>query len=789
MLQRIKLLQGIGNFSSTRASGIPLNEVTVIYGENRYGKSTLCDVFHSLATDDPSPIISRQTIPLDPTKPQKVEFGFVNAARANVVAKFENGTWGVKTPDCSKLYVFDHSFIHRNVITGQRPERANSESMTGFILGEANTALFQALARMKANLTTEKRDLTVIEQQFTSRFIRDIPQYIETALPQETKQQLLDKNAILENGKQQLTTTIQNIDVIKRRYNLFTVGSQVNYVPKFESINNVLGSSLQDVHQGSLDVLQTHIANHVNTPATFKGWASQGILHKKDDCPFCGQVLSNDAVNLIGAYQQAFNAEFDMFNTQTRQTLNSLRQPFPLPFTREQLEQQHRNNRGVFEQYIEPQVTGNATLSPLSAQLEEKHAAILETFDNLVVNCQVATDFWLPRLEQKFTTPYEQSEGISFEGLLAVSLSYNQAVFEYSQIAGQINAIFTAFKDSLDIVQLNGNVADLTIEQGAHQVDITRIDLDQSCISYRQKRAQVTALETAYNNEKVRLEQTQTQYLETYFTSINSLFRELGSNDFEIIKVANNRGRQVVYDLKVRFKGQDIPADKINTIFSESDRRALALCIFLAKVMTLPAEEKAKAILVMDDPVTSFDNERITLILNKLDLVQRTIKQLIITTHYKGMAAKAAKKFRRCVTTVKLVQAADTCTIQAIEADEMMATEHDIAFDKIKAFASGVTNDDLLTALRPFLEHEIHHRYKKQLHDLNLAKADLSVCTTGLRDAGFMSDELESSISVIRDSLNAAMHELGENTIENTRSLAGSILDIIYVGINANPAY
>ena len=97
MLQRIKLLQGIGNFSSTRASGIPLNEVTVLYGENRYGKSTLCDVFHSLATDDPSPIISRQTIPLDPTKPQKVEFGFVNAARANVVAKFENGTWGVKT--------------------------------------------------------------------------------------------------------------------------------------------------------------------------------------------------------------------------------------------------------------------------------------------------------------------------------------------------------------------------------------------------------------------------------------------------------------------------------------------------------------------------------------------------------------------------------------------------------------------------------------------------------------------------------------------------------------------
>lgn len=787
MLERIKLLQGIGNFSSTRASGITLNEVTVLYGENRYGKSTICDVFHSLATDDPSSIISRQTIPLDATRPQKVEFGFINDAGARVVSKFENGTWVVKNPDCSKLYVFDHSFIHRNVITGQRPERANSESMTGFILGEANTALFQALARMKANLTTERRDLTVIEQQFTSRFINNVPQYVESVLPQQTQQELQGSKAAIETSKQQIMATIQNIDVIKRRNILTAFAAQVNFVPKFESINSVLDSNLQNVHQGSLNVLQSHMANHVNNAVSFKGWASQGVSHIQDDCPFCGQGLSNDAVNLIGAYQQAFNAEFDNFNNRTKHTLNGLRQPFTLSYTREQLLQHHQVNRSLFELYLEPQVTGDASFAPLSAQLEEKHTALLVQFDALLLNCQSATNSWLPRLEQKFATPYEQAQGISFAELNAGSIAFNQALLEYSEVAGQINAIYTSFKDSLDVVQLNAQVAELHRQQGVLQVAITRIELEPICISYRQQLTQVTALETAYSTQKIQLEQSQSTYLETYFTSINSLFRELGSNDFEIIKVPNNRGRQVVYDLKVRFKGQDIHADKINTIFSESDRRALALCIFLAKVMTLAPAEKAKAILVMDDPVTSFDNERITLILNKLDLVQRTIKQLIITTHYKGMAAKAAKKFRRCVTTVKLVQAADTCYIQAIDADEMMATDHDIAFDKIKAFVAIETNDDILTTLRPFLEHEIHHRYKKQLHDLNLVKADLSVCTTGLRDAGFMSGELESRISVIRDSLNSAMHELGENTIENTRSIAGSILEVIYVGINANP--
>ena len=457
MLQRIKLIQGVGNFSMTRASGIALNPVTVLYGENRYGKSTLCDVFHSLSIDDPSHIIFRQTIPIDATRPQKIELLFTTAGE-NVTSKYENGQWEVKNPDCSKLYVFDHSFIHRNVITGKKPERANSESMTSFILGEANTELFQALAGMKANLANEKRELSDIESQLASRFVPNIPQYLETELPQHTQQELRDSNAAIETSKQQLMGTIQNIDVIKRRYILTAVGTQVDFVPNFESINTILASSLQNVHQDSLNVLRTHMANHVNNSVTFKGWASQGVSHIQDDCPFCGQVLNNDAASLIGAYQQAFNAEFDNFNNQTRQSLNNLRQPFLIPQTREQLVQQHRANRGVFEQYVEPQVTNNTTLAPLSILLEKNHVALLAQYDALLANCQTTTEFWLPRLEQKFSTPYEQAQTISFEHLLAGSVAYNQAIYNYWEVAEQINAIFNTFKNSLNEAQLNEQV-------------------------------------------------------------------------------------------------------------------------------------------------------------------------------------------------------------------------------------------------------------------------------------------------------------------------------------------
>jgi hypothetical protein len=110
----------------------------------------------------------------------------------------------------------------------------------------------------------------------------------------------------------------------------------------------------------------------------------------------------------------------------------------------------------------------------------------------------------------------------------------------------------------------------------------------------------------------------------------------------------------------------------------------------------------------------------------------------------------------------------------------MMASEHDVAFDKIKAFVNRETNNDILTTLRPFFEEEIRHRYKKQLVELGEAKSDLSVCTAALRDNGFITFELEARLSAIRDTLNTPMHEIGSDAIENTRALAEQVIDVVY---------
>ncbi|MDM5271198.1 AAA family ATPase [Sulfurovum sp. zt1-1] len=785
MLKRIKLIQGIGSFCQARGSSFELAKVNVVYGENRNGKSTLCDVLHSLESNNPELILNRKAIPDDATRPPKVEFQF-ETSTGNQVARFENGAWQVAEPDCSKLYVFDHSFIHRNVITGQKQERQNSESVTSFILGEANTVLYKQLAELNESVRSERSNLTSIERQLQQSGIANAQEYANSLLPTESKQDLEALAASQKQREQQIATTIQNADGIRVRRVLTSIARQIDYNQTVEKINATLAANLQNVHQGALATLETHISHHVNNPASFKGWAAQGLGFVKDEsCPFCGQGLGENEKGLIATYQQAFNTEFDDFNNRVKQTLDQLRQPFLIQDTRENIGQLHQANKDTISLYFEPEISANPALPSLITSLDQQFQGILSAYDALKSNIQVATDFWLPILNQKYNMPYEAMQIIDFSGLLGTVGAYNQVIYSYWQVCEEINRLLNQFKASIDSQQLRNDMAQMVQSYNLTMGLIKRIDLEPLCHQYREKQQQVSRTQTTYNQRKEQLEQSQSAYLESYFDSVNRLFTELGSNDFEITKEANNRGKMVVYELRVKFKGQPIPVDKVNFVFSESDRRALALCIFLAKIMSLSTDEKSKAILVFDDPVTSFDNERITLILNKLDELQREVKQLIVTTHYKGMASKAVKKFRRIVKSVRLTNTANGTDISVVDNDSMTASDHDVAFDRIKAFVERATNNNIITELRPFFEEEIRSRYKKQLAEFGVSKEDLSVCINTLNDNGILSDTLAARLNSLRDSLNTPMHEIGQDAVENTRSIANQILLVVYNELTA----
>lgn len=780
MLKRIKLIQGIGSYRQVRGSGFELAKVNIIYGENRNGKSTLCDILHSLESNNPELVLNREAIPNDATNPPKVEILF-DENGSNHVACFEHGSWQALEPQSSKLYVFDQSFIHRNIITGQKQERQNSENITSFILGEANTALFRQLADLNTSVRDERSNHSVIEGQLRSHSILNVQEYANSVLPDKSKSELEGEATTQKGREQQIAATIQNIDTIKQRAILTVIAKQTDYNPEITRINASITSSLQNVHQDALASLDNHVTNHVNDSSSFKGWAAQGLnLAKDTSCPFCGQGLSDSAKSLLSSYQKVFNTEFDNFNRNTKQELDQLRQPFMIPDTKENIERLHLSNITTISIYQEPEVSAHPTFGELTSSLQQRYDELLLAYDALDNNRKLAVEFWIPLLNQKYGVPYDAMQSIDFSVLVEIEAAYNKAIYDYWQECEKINLLLNQYKNSVDASQLRIDMSAMTSAYNTTMELIKRIDLDALCLQYKTKAQEISTLESSYNQRKIQLEQSQSTYLENYFDLVNQLFTALGSNDFEIIRVENNRGHQVVYELRINFKGQDVPVDKVNYVFSESDRRALALCVFLAKILSLSPEEKSKAILVFDDPVTSFDNERITLILNKFDELIQNVKQLIITTHYKGMASKAVRKFRQVAKSIKLTQGINGIEMNVVENDTMTASDHDVAFDRIKSFAGRATNDNIMTELRPFFEEEIRGRYKNQLIELGNSKDDLAVCINALRDNDIMSAALATELNAIRDSLNVPMHEIGQDAVENTRAVAVQILDVVY---------
>lgn len=775
MLRRIRKIEGIGSFQSARAGGTQFSNVNIIYGENRNGKSTLCDIFYSLASNNPELIKDRKAIPRQGTagNAMKVELQFDNAP----ICVFANETWGPRLPADCELHVFDHNFIHRNVLSGTVNNRENSENISNFILGEENTERFEALKAEKEALATTNASLRAAKNALEASGIADIATYVASELPTESIEEL--NIAIAESIAEQESLTVQigSVTESKGRKNLKVISTSFDITETSNAINECLSTSMEEAHTDAKALVQAHI-EHLKEQNGFKGWASRGLTHLDENCPFCGQELQGASFELIESYKVAFNEAFSNFIKETKASATQLLTRQLITVDEQAINRVHEENKEILELYPEQVVREQiAELTPLVDDMYEVVKASIERLNEKHGELKPQV---LELLNVKIETAYSPVDAIDFSPLQSAIDSFEQAKEAYKVAIDSVNERLIEFKDGLDSAALITIKTAENKNQKKLENKKLRHTLEEKCATYRQLCAQVAQAQYTYNSNKEMLEASQEEFLDNYFDEINLLFQSLGSRNFNISRKQNNGGRKIVYDLEVSFNGTTIPRNKMNCLFSESDRRALALCIYLAKINKLSEEDKAKAILVMDDPVTSFDNERISSILNKLYEISPSIKQLFITTHYRGMAAIAIKKFAN-TSALKIIKVANGSDFAATTEAEMTATEHDDAYNEITAFINNETQENKILILRPFLETELRHRYKDQLRANGATlRTDFSVCIDILKDSGTITEAVASEIHSFRTTFNPPMHQLMEMNIEDVRNTATNMMDLIY---------
>ena len=241
----------------------------------------------------------------------------------------------------------------------------------------------------------------------------------------------------------------------------------------------------------------------------------------------------------------------------------------------------------------------------------------------------------------------------------------------------------------------------------------------------------------------------------------------------------------------MKYRGVVISGDQLQYVFSESDRRALALAIFWARINLKEQAEKEKIVIILDDPMTSFDDNRITNSINLFKSVINEVSQIIILTHYPHFIKRFCEITKDAQITTKYLEIKQDNTTSSLvlsDRNTFIMSDYERVFIKIYGFINKTQPESIKTDLRPFLENlYIPTVFAKQIRDNNVDSSSLERMIDGIFPDN---EDVKTKLHGFRNNLNPDSHLFTSNNNEDVRNLASEMLDYLFSlnfkGINEN---
>ena len=231
----------------------------------------------------------------------------------------------------------------------------------------------------------------------------------------------------------------------------------------------------------------------------------------------------------------------------------------------------------------------------------------------------------------------------------------------------------------------------------------------------------------------------------------------------------------------VRYKKKSIPSEDLSKVFSESDKRALALSIFLAKIFLKDTNDKKSTIIVLDDPITSFDDNRIRNTINITKELSKEVSQIIILTHYEHYIKRCYdSKFNGSLH--KINKDSITSSLESCSKDDFCLDDMSKNFYSIVRFIRRENNNLPVQVLRVYLENYLKFRFIKQMDKTQVQQDNwkLDAFIKYLKDKSIITEEESDKLVNIKDSLNPDHHSYVQTNIEDIRTLASEMIDFLY---------
>lgn len=752
---------------------------TAFFWENTYGKSTLTKIFRSLGSNDCTQISELKTIaPTISWVNQEVEIKYLdNISSSECFIRYNSisGTW-VDNWLNGNIFIFDNDFIHKHLITWIDITHWNREKFTDFVLWEDAVLSINEIEDLKKRLLLSKNLLKSILPPFLIKESNVVKINDFLAL------NVTDDEVTLQKQKETIKQKILNLSSSE---NIVKLPSIEKFTSNFLSdLNNVVSTinktiirDFQDVTNTTLENIKAHIYSHTNQWPTIDAWIGAWFLEHRtwDNCPFCWQDTSE--AELLKDFSRFFNQAYSTFSKSILEDL--------------------RNSVNTLYKDTKPDVWDYLLwiVWNLKKYLAYDNSFIIsDDILKKIDEINALEKSFIQNLSDEkeriksFCTDKKQAPHKSF---IPIIISEN-IISNYASLLEKVDAVYNdllpLINSSNELKKYHQELISKWIAEERKLLDnkfstieryIARIQQSSQCSLYIGEVKNIDELGKSIQTKEQELERNQSLYLDKYFVSINEIYIKFWNRNFELQKAEwPKRWNRKTYFLWIKYKWKDISESDFPKLMSESEKRSLAFAVFLARIQQLEDDKKSNAIIVLDDPVVSFDQTRIDETVRYLRAhISPKFRQLIILTHYENFMRSIQEQYKNFPLSFY-------CEIEKwwsyVSRDKKHYTHslESTYYDRLMQFANGLSNEIDLGFPRVFMEKYIESRFRKQLLDawINL-NSDLKEKIDVLPIEEFKRIELES----FKNEFNDPHHNFANPIeLENFRTSVRNLMNQLY---------
>ncbi len=676
VLSRINLLRNVGQFDNVSPPQ-PLTPLTLIYGENGRGKTTIAEILRSLATNNPVLVAERQR--LGSQHPPHV---IISHPAGNVV--FQNGVWNRHLAD---LAIFDDAFVSANVCSGIEIQAAHRQGLHELILGERGVALSTALQTHVQRI--EEHNVALRDLADAIPAIARGPYKVDPfcALAQD---EAID--AKIQEAERRLAAARAS-DAIRQR-----PGFQEFGLPDFDldAIDQILERGLPGLEAGAAARVREHIAKlgHGGENWVADGMprivrASQGL--QGEICPFCAQDLAGS--DIIAHYRAYFSQAYDDLKGAIRQNGIAVRD-------------EHGGD-------VPPAFERNIRTAAQTHEFWKDFAELPEiAIDTAAIarDWSAAREAVLGQLREKAAAPLDQMR-LTPEAHHAVQ-NYRARIAEVAALSASVfgaNARLDIIKEQAqadDLAALTSDLAKLNAQKARFAPAIA-----QRCDAYLAEKEAKGATELLRTQARTALDHYREQIFPAYEAAINDFLRRFGASFRlgEVQSVNMRSGSSASYCVVINEQNVNLTAEagpSFRNTLSAGDRNTLALAFFFASLEQDP--NLANKIVVIDDPMTSLDEHRTLRTREEILAMGRRVQQVIVLSHAKAFLCNLWEQAdRNAVVALRINRAVVGSNIATWDVRNDSISEHDKRHELVRGYLRAADPNQeraVATALRPILE-------------------------------------------------------------------------------------